>query len=508
MNEGKTGGRPVKEFTSAHDSVAPDVPAEEMGNDEKKAWKHSRSALVKWRQAIADGNTENALESMKSIRKHLWDIRELSPSLMQEFDVLATALDLFLNPPSRDVELSMLKTLERCAVCFGDCGSALERRDFVGKLLEIVQREREDWRWFYRALSLLNHLYENGESELRGIIRTSVPIPPLAELYDLVNSLAGTAMSERLAENVLMSILRLVRQYSTCPLPPEEARIVWDLTSKISALKPGSTGRRSRKSGALEQSTRYTAMFKEIPWIISNMIKSKSLSTDQLNEALMVFLRKEMCFGESLSKEWCCRLWKQAIKAGQCHGLDLEHVYDIIDYNHGSLRKAACALLLTYIRHHPNHSEAIAQFIGTECNRPYLTLTKHRNDDFQTLKFCALLMFEIFKEPERNKDLQRNHEFLATAIDILRIDEKEYVVGGLEMVIQIFNQIIAAGTTADPDSGSDLFCLWMDSHYQDLFDSLAEHHDPEVDSRIHTILELTEQLERLFEATRDSETHT
>ena len=492
----------------AHESVAPDVPAEEMGDDEKRAWKHSRSACAKWRQAIAEGNAESVLESMKSIRKHLWDIKELSPSLMQEFNVLQTAMDLFMNPPSSDIALSMLKTLERYAICFGDCVETFERCDFVGKLVEIVQTEREDWRWFYRALSLLNYLYENGEKELRGNIRASIPIPQVAELYDIVGSLAGTAMSERLAENVLMSILRLIRQYSACSLPPEEARIVWDLTSKVSSLKPSGTGRRSRKSGAIEQSTRYTAMFKEIPWIISNMIKSRSLSTDQLNEALMVFLRKEMCFGESLSKEWCCRLWKQAIKAGQCYGLDLDQVYDIIDYNRGSLRAAACTLLLTYIRCHPNHSEAIEQFVGTECNRPYLTLTKHRNDDFQTLRFCALLMFEVFKEPARNKDLQRNRDFLATAIDILRMDEKEYIIGGLEMVIQIFSQVIATGTTADPDSECDLFCLWMDSHFQDLFDSLAELQDPDVDSRIHTIVALTEQLQHLFESTKDSETHT
>lgn len=483
--------------TTMEDAYPADILIDELGYDEKDDRKRAQRACVAFNQAVEKADTEKLLYSTRIIRKNLWNIREICPSFLREFEIVELVLGLFMNPPNDDIEFDMLKTLAKLVKFWKNLEDVIENHELLLKLISLAHMERGNYRWLFRALRIIVFVYENGEDNTCDIIRSSLPFSYIFEVYQRIIHVDKSEVTERVQIHCLLAILSILRLYSHSFLSPGDTEIVMTILNEVSQFTP-----RTPRSGSSRIPQYYTAMFKEIPRIACQLIKHRSLTSDQVSEAFGSFLRGEIRCGEDESRIWCCKLWNQSIKAGYwCAGIDLDMVYDLIDLYQGSVRAAACSLILTYIQKHPNHSQAISEFVGTRCDRPYRILTEHRKDDFQSLKACALLLFEIFKEPDRNRDLQRNADFMAAAIDILNMEEKEYVVGALEMLVQIFNAILSAGTTADLDRGPDLFSLWLNSDYQARFETLAEYHDKDVDRLIETVALLIKQIKPMYDAT-------
>ena len=492
------GDGPEKELvTTGEDAYPADILIDELGYEEKDDRKRAQRACVAFKQAVENADTERLLNASRIIRRNLWNIREICPSFLRDFEIVKFVLSLFMNPPNDDIEFDMLKTLAKLVKFWKHLGDVMENHELLLKLFSIAHLERGNYRWLFRALRVIVFVYENGEDNTHDIIRSSLPFPYIFEIYQRIIHVDKSEVAERVQIHCLLSILSILRLYSHSFLSPRDTEIVMTILNEVSQFTP-----RTPRSGPSRIPQYYTAMFKEIPRIVCQLIKHRSLSSDQLSEAFGSFLRGEIRCGEDESRIWCCKLWNQSLKAGYwCVGIDLDMVYELIDLYQGSVRAAACNLILTYIQKHPNHSQAISEFVGTRCDRPYRILIEHRKDDFQSLKACALLLFEIFKEPDRNRDLQRNADFMAAAIDILNMEEKEYVVGALEMLVQIFEAILSAGTTVDLDRGPDLFSLWMNSNYEVRFETLAEYHDPDVDRLIETVTTLVEQIKPIYDAT-------
>lgn len=215
---------------------------------------------------------------------------------------------------------------------------------------------------------------------------------------------------------------------------------------------------------------------------------------------MLPFLYKEIESSNGVG----CHILTEAMEIGyDASKLDLSVVLSVIQNTNNSTenkssagRHSALECIVAYLRHHPNHSEAVQRLMGSDHERDYLIITTGRSNDFASMRECANVLFEIFESHEYDVRMLRTASVLHSVIDILKIQEEEYVVKALRILVEILGYWVSSGSAESESGKEDLFVqVWSESNWEELFDEIrSENDDPEIHGLMEQICVLNDQL--------------